>query len=161
MSTSPIFCSWVRLESRWAPLFVMHRGMPHPSEVQRAFIRARARDAVSTPQISSELQVVAVRALRNKGLDEFNQLQMELIARRKAQEISQSQAQAEVENFWVGALRKAVQEGDVEHGSVMAGQSIGLVDRIQPLEQALAGLVRETREELDRVADRISSLGKT
>ncbi len=132
----------------------------HP-KFKEAFIRARARDAVSTPQISSELRVVAVRALRNKGLDEFNQLQMDLIARRKAREISQAQAQDEVENFWVGALRKAVQDGDVEFGSVMAGQSIGLVDRIQPLEQALAGLVRDTREELARVAEKIRSLGKS
>ncbi len=126
----------------------------HP-RFKEAFIRARARDAVSTPQISSDLRVVAVRALRNSGLDVFNQLQMKLIARRQAKEITQAQAQYEVEKYWVGALRKAVQDGDVEYGSVMAGQSIGLVDRIQPLDQALAGLVKDTRDELARVADRL------
>jgi enoyl-[acyl-carrier protein] reductase II len=129
----------------------------HP-RFKEAFIRARARDAVSTPQISSDLKVVAVRALRNKGLEEFNQLQMELIEKRKAKEISHSEAQYEVENFWVGALRKAVQDGDTEHGSVMAGQSIGLVDRILPLEEALDGLIRETRDQLGLITKRIDAL---
>jgi enoyl-[acyl-carrier protein] reductase II len=129
----------------------------HP-RFKEAFLRARARDAVSTPQISSDLKVVAVRALRNKGLEEFNQLQMELIEQRKAKEISHSEAQYAVENFWVGALRKAVQDGDTESGSVMAGQSIGLVDRILPLEEALDSLIRETREQLGVITERLDAL---
>jgi len=124
----------------------------HP-RFKEAFIRARARDAVSTPQISSDLRVVAVRALRNKGLDEFNQLQMELI------EISHAEAQYEVESFWVGALRKAVQEGDTERGSVMAGQSIGLVNSVRPLREALDGLIRDTRDQLAHVEERMRALG--
>jgi enoyl-[acyl-carrier protein] reductase II len=114
----------------------------HP-RFKEAFLRARARDAVSTPQISSDLRVVAVRALRNKGLDEFNQ----------------AEAQYEVESFWVGALRKAVQEGDTERGSVMAGQSIGLVKSVRPLREALGGLIRDTRDQLARVEERMRDLG--
>ncbi len=130
----------------------------HP-RFKEAFVRARARDAVSTPQISSDLRVVAVRALRNKGLDEFNQLQMELIEKIKAKEISQTEAQYEVESFWVGALRKAVQEGDTERGSVMAGQSIGLVKSVRPLREALDSLIRDTRDQLARVEERMRALG--
>jgi enoyl-[acyl-carrier protein] reductase II len=130
----------------------------HP-RFKEAFIRARARDAVSTPQISSDLRVVAVRALRNKGLDEFNQLQMKLTEKIKAKEISQAEAQYEVESFWVGALRKAVQEGDTERGSVMAGQSIGLVKSVRPLREALDSLIRETRDQLARVEERMRALG--
>jgi len=130
----------------------------HP-RFKEAFIRARARDAVSTPQISSDLRVVAVRALRNKGLDEFNQLQMELIEKIKAKEISHAEAQYEVESFWVGALRKAVQEGDTERGSVMAGQSIGLVNSVRPLREALDGLIRDTRDQLAHVEERMRALG--
>jgi len=122
----------------------------HP-RFKEAFIRARARDAVSTPQINSALQVVAVRALRNKGFDTFSELQIDLLAKRKSGAISHGDAQYAVENFWAGALRKAVKEGDVEFGSLMAGQSVGLVNRIRPLREALAMLTDDARRELDRV----------
>lgn len=126
----------------------------HP-RLKQAFIRARARDAVATPQISSDLKVVAVRALRNKGLESFNRLQVELIEKRKKKTISHKEAQYQVENFWAGALRQAVVEGDVENGSVMAGQSIGLVDRIRPLSDALDFLVLGAQKELERVSQRL------
>jgi enoyl-[acyl-carrier protein] reductase II len=81
---------------------------------------------------------------------------MELIVQRKAKEISH--AQYAVENFWVGALRRAIQDGDVESGSVMAGQSIGLVNRIRPLHEALESLIEDTRLELARVEQRLTGL---
>ena len=99
----------------------------HPN-FKQAFIRAQARDAVSTPQFDSRLPVVAVRALRNKGLDNFNKLQLELIKRLERKELPRAAAQEEVEKFWMGALRCAVQDGDVDNGSLMAGQSVGLID---------------------------------
>ena len=43
----------------------------------------------------------------------------------------------------VERLRKAVVDGDVENGSVMAGQSVGLVDKVQPMREIVAELVRE------------------
>lgn len=122
----------------------------HP-KFKEAFKRARARDAVSTPQISSDLKVVAVRALRNKGLEAFNELQVELIARRKRKEITHAEAQYRVEEFWAGALRRAVQEGDIEYGSLMAGQSVGLVNEIRPLKVALAHLIEGAKAELQRL----------
>jgi enoyl-[acyl-carrier protein] reductase II len=118
---------------------------------KEAFIRARARDAVSTPQIGSELHVVAVRALRNKGMNLFNELQMELIQMRRRGETTQAEAQSEVEKYWMGSLRRAVQEGEITRGSLMAGQSVGLVDRIQPLQEVLEELLRDAEEELERI----------
>ena len=53
----------------------------HP-KFKEAFIKARARDAVATPQIGSELQVVAVRALKNKGMEQFADLQMQFLSSR-------------------------------------------------------------------------------
>ena len=38
-----------------------------------------------------------------------------------------AEAQLQIEHYWAGALRRAVIEGDVETGSVMAGQSVGMV----------------------------------
>ncbi len=121
--------------------------LAHPN-FKQSFIRAKARSAISTPQIGSELRIVAVRALKNKGYDEFLDLQMDLIQKRRKDEISHAEAQYEVEKFWMGALKKAVKDGDVEFGSVMAGQSVGLVDKIRPLKEAIDLLIKEAELEL-------------
>ncbi len=128
----------------------------HP-RFKEAFIKAQARDAVATPQIGSELKVVAVRALRNKGLESFLDLQVDLVGRRKRKEISHEEAQHAVESYWVGALRRAVKDGDVDAGSLMAGQSVGLVDRVRPLREALSVLVDDAEAELARVRKRLAA----
>lgn len=122
----------------------------HPA-FKEAFRKARARQAISTPQYDSRLPVVAVRAIKNKGTDTFGQLQLALLKRLEAGEITREQAQFEVESFWVGALRRAVVDGDVDSGSLMAGQSVGLVHCVQPMAAILRELVEEAESELARV----------
>ena len=124
---------------------------------KQAFIKAQARDAAATPQVGSELKVVAVRALRNKGLEAFLDMQVDLVGRRKKREISHEEAQHAVESFWVGALRRAVKDGDVETGSLMAGQSVGLVSRIRPLREAVNALVAGAEAEIARVRERLAA----
>ncbi len=119
---------------------------------KEAFRRANARDAVSTPQFDSRLPVVAVRALRNQAQSDFGQLQLRLIQEINSGKVHRHQAQEEVERFWMGALRKAVIDGDVERGSLMAGQSVGLVDKIAPVREIIQELVTDTEAELRRVA---------
>lgn len=131
----------------------------HP-EFKKAFMRARARDAVATPQIGSELKVVAVRALRNKGIEMFSQLQIELLQQRRKGDLTHAEAQHRVEEFWAGALRRAVQEGDTEFGSLMAGQSVGLVDHILPLETALQQLVNEANDALEKIQEKCRKVKK-
>lgn len=127
-------------------IFAMAEESPcHPAFKER-FRKARAREAFATPQYSSALPVVAVRALKNKGSEEFGRLQLELIQKLEREEISRIQAQYEVEKYWVGALRRAVQEGDVEHGSLMAGQSVGLIQDSKPVKEIVKGLVLEAEE---------------
>jgi enoyl-[acyl-carrier protein] reductase II len=41
-------------------------------------------------------------------------------------------------------------DGDVEHGSLMAGQSVGLVRSVQPIAEILAELVEQTAIALGR-----------
>ena len=122
----------------------------HP-KFKQAFIRAKARDAVSTPQFDSSLPVVAVRALRNRGTDDFNKLQLELIEQLRSGSITRADAQYRVEEFWVGQLRNAVVDGDVAHGSLMAGQSVGLVDSIMSTQEIINELVMDTETERGRV----------
>ena len=60
-----------------------------------------------------------------------------------AGEVSKEAAQLEIEHFWAGALRRAVIDGDVEKGSLMAGQSIGMVTREEPAAAILEELMAQ------------------
>jgi enoyl-[acyl-carrier protein] reductase II len=122
----------------------------HP-RFKEKFMRANARDAVSTPQFDSRLPVVAVRALRNKGLDEFGHLQLQLIQQIDAGTIGRQEAQENVEEFWVGALRRAVMDGDISKGSLMAGQSVGLVDSMMSVQDIIDEMTTDIESELQRV----------
>jgi enoyl-[acyl-carrier protein] reductase II len=126
----------------------------HP-RFKAAFLKAHARQAISTPQYDSKLPVVAVRAIKNAGTDEFGRLQLQLLKALEAGTLTREQAQFEVENFWVGALRKAVVDGDVDGGSLMAGQSVGLVRDIKPMAAIIRDLVDEAESELQRTATRL------
>jgi enoyl-[acyl-carrier protein] reductase II len=139
--------------------FVMTEECTAHPKFKEAFKGARSRQAVATPQYDSRLPVVAVRALKNKAHEEFGRLQLSLIRRLEEGDISREKAQFEVESFWVGALRRAVVDGDVEQGSLMAGQSVGLIDDILPMREVVQKLVSDARAELDRVAKLIGDSG--
>jgi len=126
----------------------------HPA-FKEAFRRANARDAVATPQFDSRLPVVAVRSLRNDGLKEFGKLQLRLLAELDAGRIHREQAQIEVETFWMGALRRAVVDGDVKNGSLMAGQSVGMADRVIPVQALIDELLADADRELDAVRQKL------
>jgi len=114
----------------------------HPN-FKKAFIRAQARDAQPSAQIDPDFPVIPVRALANAATLRFAEAQRQVIARFRANEIDQKAAQLEIEHFWAGALRRAVVEGDVENGSLMAGQSVGLVAREQPVAEIIEELVTQ------------------
>lgn len=112
----------------------------HP-RFKRAFIRAAAREAVPTVQLDPAFPVIPVRALVNEGTRRFMAHQEAVIRRFKAGELAKDEAQLDIEHFWAGALRRAVIEGDVENGSLMAGQSVGMVTGEQPTAEIIAELV--------------------
>ena len=111
----------------------------HPN-FKRAFLRAAARDAVASVQLDPRLPVIPVRALKNAGTEKFTVKQREVAAALDAGTIDMGQAQLEIEHYWAGALRRAVIDGDVEHGSVMAGQSVGMVTSEQSAAEIIAEL---------------------
>jgi enoyl-[acyl-carrier protein] reductase II len=74
------------------------------------------------------------------------QRQAEIIARVNAGDLDMSAGQLEIEHFWAGALRRAVIEGDIENGSVMAGQSVGLVKSEQSAAYIMAELVADAAQ---------------
>ncbi len=121
----------------------------HPS-FKNAFVHANARDAVPSVQIDPAFKVIPVRALANQATRSFTETQIEVIARHRRGELSYEQASLAIEHFWAGALRRAVIEGDVEHGSLMAGQSVGLVRHIQSTAEIVAELVEQAASALTR-----------
>ena len=116
--------------------------------LKKAFIRGNARDAMPTVQLDKRFPVIPVRALANAGTDEFMQTQRAMIEKFLAGEIEQSAAQLEIEHFWAGALRRAAIDGDVETGSLMAGQSVGMVTREQSTAEIIGELIDQANAAL-------------
>jgi enoyl-[acyl-carrier protein] reductase II len=119
-----------------------HESIAHP-RFKEAFIRASARDAVPSVQLDPRFPVIPVRALGNAGTKRFMELQRAVVERFNRGDVAQKDAQLEIEHFWAGALRRAVIDGDVENGSLMAGQSVGMVTRAQSTKEILDELVSQ------------------
>ena len=121
----------------------------HPA-FKKAFFRANARDAITSVQVDPRLPVIPVRALKNKGTEEFAAKQIEVAKLLDAGEVDMGEAQLQIEHFWAGALRRAVIDGDVENGSVMAGQSVGMVKSEEPVADIVRQLMDESEAALAR-----------
>jgi len=121
----------------------------HP-DFKKAFIRGNARDAITSVQIDPRLPVIPVRALKNAGTEEFTRKQREVAQMLDEGKVDMMAAQLEIEHFWAGALRRAVIDGDVENGSLMAGQSVGMVKKEEPVADIIAELIEQTEAALAR-----------
>jgi enoyl-[acyl-carrier protein] reductase II len=80
-----------------------------------------------------------VRMLKNKLSREFEKLE-----ENKA-------SLEEFESLGVGRLKSAVVDGDVNNGSVMAGQISGLIKDIKPAEQIIQDIINEAKEVLNKI----------
>jgi enoyl-[acyl-carrier protein] reductase II len=114
----------------------------HP-RFKEMFIRSAARDTTVSAQLHPEFPVIPVRALANDGTRAFMEYQQQTIQRWQKGDVTREQAQLDIEHFWAGALRRAVIDGDVERGSVMAGQSVGMVQSIQPAREIIQEMVEQ------------------
>ena len=123
----------------------------HPN-FKKAFIHANARDAVPTVQIDPRFPVIPVRAITNEGTKRFMEVQMSTIQKYQHGEMELKEAQLAIEHFWGGALRRAVIDGDVENGSLMAGQSVGLVKEEKSVQAVIDELVGDAADALRRLS---------
>ena len=126
----------VQLGTRFA---VASESIAHPN-YKAALIAARARDAAPSVQLDPRFPVIPVRGLVNEGTRRFLEHQAAAIAQVQSGALTREAAQLSIEHFWAGSLRRAVIEGDVEHGSVMAGQSVGMATREAPAAAIIAEL---------------------
>lgn len=115
---------------------------------KKAFMNAQARDAIISPQLDSRFPVIPVRGIANQATKDFMTYQKELIDKVDRQELDLKEAQLNIEHFWAGALRRAVLEGDIERGSIMAGQSVGMVTREQPTQDVIEELLVQAKQSL-------------
>ena len=79
-----------------------------------------------------------VRCLRNKMTREYLKLEQE------------GKSFEELEYLTLGTLRKAVMEGDVENGTVMAGQIAGLVQKEQTCKEMIEEMMAQAETLLSR-----------
>ena len=91
-------------------------------------IKAKDIDSVVTGRSTGH----PVRCLRNQNTKVYLQKEKE------------GATFEELELLMVGGLRKAVQEGDVKNGSIMAGQIAGLLKKRQSCKEIIDELVKET-----------------
>ena len=105
---------------------------------------------MASVQLDPRLPVIPVRALKNAGGELFTAKQREVAQRLDESAVAMAEAQLEIEHYWAGALRRAVIDGDVEHGSVMAGQSVGMVTKEESTAAIVAELVDEAAAALAR-----------
>ena len=125
----------------------------HP-RFKQAMIRANARDARLSVQVDPDFPVIPVRAVANKATERFEAFQRETIARYRQGDLELGAARLAIEHFWAGALRRAAIEGDVEDGSLMAGQSVGMVTSEQSTSEIISELVDQSVNALAFSAER-------
>lgn len=97
---------------------------------KEAIIKARDRDAAVTGRSTGH----PVRNLRNKLTRQIKKMEED------------GAAPEEIEKFASGKLREAVQEGNIEEGSVMAGQISGLIKEIKPAAEIITEIIAETKD---------------
>jgi enoyl-[acyl-carrier protein] reductase II len=127
-------------------LFVCTNESVAHKNFKETFIKSAARDAVPSVQISPDFPVIPVRAIANKASDDFINHQKEVVDLYQLNKISRTEAQLEIEKFWAGALRRAVIDGDIETGSIMAGQSVGMVNSEKSVKEIVDMLVMQANE---------------
>jgi enoyl-[acyl-carrier protein] reductase II len=110
---------------------------------KKSFIRGNARDAVISVQLDPRFPVIPVRALKNSASEDFMVMQREVITKYQAEDLDMKEAQLEIEHYWVGALKAAAIDGDMDRGSIMAGQSVGMVKEIKPVGDVIGELVAQ------------------
>jgi enoyl-[acyl-carrier protein] reductase II len=135
----------VQLGTRFA---ASTESIAHPN-FKKAFFRASARDAVASVQIDPRLPVIPVRALKNASTELFTAKQREVAQALDEGKVEMLEAQLQIEHYWSGALRRAVIDGDIEHGSIMAGQSVGMVTKEEPIADIIATLLNEAAAALE------------
>jgi enoyl-[acyl-carrier protein] reductase II len=116
-------------------LFLFSEECPIHDNYKKALIAARDGGTTVTGRGSG----APVRLLKNRMARDY-------LTREKA-----GASRDELETFTLGSLRRAVFDGDVNTGSLMAGQVAGQLDAVRPAAELLGTLSREYAAARERV----------
>ncbi|MGV8082683.1 MAG: enoyl-[acyl-carrier-protein] reductase FabK [Coriobacteriia bacterium] len=105
----------------------------HPA-VKERIVSAGDRDTVVTGRSTGH----PVRVLKNR-------------LAKQILELDRQNAAEEIETLGAGKLALAMRQGDLEMGSLMAGQSAGLVKRVEPAGEILAEIATDAERVLGRI----------
>lgn len=108
---------------------------------KEVILKAKDRSTVVTGNFTGH----PVRIIENK-------FAKEMLEREKA-----GAPKEEIEAMGVGKLRLAVVEGDVQGGSVMAGQVAGMVNKKAPVEEIISDLINGLQEAKTSLDERLNS----
>ncbi len=106
---------------------------------KQAVIKAKDRDAVVTGRTTG----APVRALKNKLTREYDKLE------------KSGASFEEIEQLGIGGLRRAFEEGDVQTGSLMAGQSAAMVNKIEPCADIIRSYFEGTEEIIENIKNKL------
>jgi enoyl-[acyl-carrier protein] reductase II len=103
-----------------------------------AIVNAKDRDAIATGYSTGH----PVRCLKNKLTREFERLE------------SVNSTKEEIEKFGAGRLKSAAVDGDMQNGSIMAGQISGMIKDIKSCEDIVNDMVEEAKAVFQNIANR-------
>ncbi|MBO7454012.1 MAG: nitronate monooxygenase [Alphaproteobacteria bacterium] len=110
---------------------------------KKAYFRASGRNAILPVQLDKKFNIAPVRALENIGMDEFVQKQREVLQKFEKGEVRAENGRLSLEHFWAGSLRRAVQEGDTDRGSMMSGQIVELIKEERSIQEIIDQILKE------------------
>ncbi len=113
--------------------FVCAEECPVHEAVKEKFLKSGDRATVVTARCVG----YPVRTIKNKLANTYSEWEKKYMAGECTA--------MDIENLGLGKLREAMQEGNVKDGSMMAGQSVALVDRVQPAAAIIAEVVAEAK----------------
>ena len=101
---------------------------------KEAILKAKDRSTVVTGMPTGH----PVRVLKNRLSRQFQLLEKQGVDIK------------ELEELGMGKLRAAVVDGDIDNGSLMAGQIAGLIDDILPAKVIIERIIREAEETIKK-----------
>ena len=109
---------------------------PIHQNYKEAVVKAKDNQTVVTGRTGG----APVRVIKNQMAREYIKMEYENVSRD------------ELEKLTLGSLRRAVLDGDTKTGSLMAGQSCGLVGEIRPVAQILEDIMNDAKEQLAKLS---------
>ena len=104
------------------------------SNYKEAIINAKDRDAIVTARSTGH----PVRNLKNK------------LARKILKMEEEGVSKDEIEELGIGSLKDAVIDGEVDEGTVMAGQISGMISAVEPAAEIIKSIINETEEVIEQ-----------